>query len=453
MTKLRPGLLIFGLALALRLAWVLTLRNSLAWPDEFDFAAIARGLANGEGYVSESFRANPILPFYLNLVFRVVGEQYTIARIGQAILGALTCVLVYRTAALLLGQAVGVLAGIALALYLPQIFVAGVFYVDAFLTFFCALSVYLAVLAVRDDGVRLRLAAACGVALGLTILARPVFAVCVPAIGLAWLCRTRVAWSGRLAACVVLVATTAVPVVPWIVRDYAVHGRVLPISSGFFTKLWQGNSELSVGDADDRELMWNTDVWRRRLATLDPAEASAVEARYAAADVRVRELQAVTHDRYLATDQVLRPIVLDYMRAHPARVASLFWKKLVTLYSAYTPTMVHNEFTSERNQWLAALSFYPVLVLALLGMAIGFREWRRLGALYGVVLAVSAAYCLLNTCMRFRLPLDPYLIVFASLGAIGIWRAWLTARVGEEVRLEVFEEKEPVRRFPGAAAT
>ena len=43
------------------------------------------------------------------------------------------------------------------------------------------------------------------------------------------------------------------------------------------------------------------------------------------------------------------------------------------------------------------------------------RENRALAIIYLFVASITAAYGLLNACTRFRLPLDPYLIVFAAL--------------------------------------
>src|ERR1043166_139513 len=84
---------IFVLAFSARALWVARLGPAVSWSDEREFIDIARHLALGDGYVSTSQRANPILPFYVSLVFRVFGESYLAARIGQAVFGALTCVL------------------------------------------------------------------------------------------------------------------------------------------------------------------------------------------------------------------------------------------------------------------------------------------------------------------------------------------------------------------------
>ena len=56
---------IFAIALLLRIAWIVTLGDKLVWPDEQEFGAIAEQLVAGNGYVSNSYRANPVVPVYL----------------------------------------------------------------------------------------------------------------------------------------------------------------------------------------------------------------------------------------------------------------------------------------------------------------------------------------------------------------------------------------------------
>ena len=409
----------FLLALVVRLAFVLTLAPTLTWDDEREFAAIAQRLAAGDGFVSTSYRANPVLPAYLGAVFAVFGESYAVARVGQALAGALTCVLVALTAARLAGPAVGLLSGLGLALYLPHVYLSGVFYVECLFTFFIALTVYCAVRALEG---RLGWAFATGVAFGLTVLTRSVFIAFGPflcaalVVGAAPTLRRR-----QLVLCGALVLAAAATILPWTARNYAVYGKPILVSSGFGTKLWQGNSELSAGDADDRELFWWNRTGQARLAALAPSERAAVEARYAEVGKRVEALEAQVGDRYLAYDAVLGPLALDYMRTHPARTLELFAKKLGTLLSPWSKTISTNEHTSTRNRVLAALSYLPVLVLAAAGAVLGLRRDRRLVILYALLGSIAAAYALLNTCTRFRLPLDPYLIVFAAIAVVELW--------------------------------
>src|SRR4029453_8191895 len=235
-----PAPIIFAIALLLRLAWIATLENELAWIDEQEFASVAQHIAHGDGYVSTSFRANPILPYYLGAVFRLFGEQYAVARVGQAILGAVTCVIIYRVGLLMFAPAVGILSGLLLAFYPPHIYLTGVFYVDCWLTFFCALALYLAPLTLEARGA-LWLALFCGVSLGFTTLTRAAFLTCLPCVALAWIYGGRWGWKRDALACATMILGCALVILPWTVRNYRVYGRPMLVSSGFYTMLWRGN--------------------------------------------------------------------------------------------------------------------------------------------------------------------------------------------------------------------
>lgn len=432
----RPGLVIFTLALALRLAWVATLDNRLQWIDEQEFATIAEHIAAGDGYVSSSFRANPVLPYYLGAVFRVAGERYVVARVGQAVLGALTCVLLYWTAALLVGRATGILSGLILASYPSHIYLSGVFYVDCWLMLLISLSVYLAALT-RRRGSRLGLALLCGVSLGLTALTRASFLILVPCVCAAWMYGGRGGWRRQALACTVLVAGCALTILPWTFRNYRVYGRPILISSGFYTMLWRGNNPLADGGAGDRHLTWYSPVWQGRLTKAPEAERRRLQVQYDDVDRSVRARERQINDWYLSTDEVLKPVALQSLRTDPERTLVLMLKRVRTLFSAFSDTETANDDTTWRSWLVAASTFYPMLMLGVIGMVLGARRRRELGLLYLVIVGGAAPYVLLTACTRFRLPLDPYLIVFSSLTLVSgarasVGTAWATSRLAAE---------------------
>jgi 4-amino-4-deoxy-L-arabinose transferase-like glycosyltransferase len=405
---------IFAVALLARLAWVATLRNELAWIDEQEFVEVAQHIAHGDGYVSTSFRANPILPYYLGVVFRFFGNHYAIARIGQAIVGAATCVLIYRIGFMLMGPLTGALAGMLLALYPPHIYLAGVLYVDCWLTFFCALSVYLAALTLQNRG-HLGLAMLCGISLGLTTLTRATFLTYIPCVCAAWLYAGRWPWRRSAAACAALLVACALTIMPWTIRNYSVYGRPILVSTGFYTMLWRGNNVLANGGPDDRHLTWYNELWQDRLRQLPEAEQIALSKQYDRINDAVEARYKEIGDMYLATDEVLRPAAIDSLFANPARTAALMMTKLGTLFSAFSGTETNNTFTEVRNRWFAAVSFYPIMLLAIVGGWIGLPRRRELALIYLLIVSIVGSYVLLTVCTRFRLPLDPYFILFASL--------------------------------------
>lgn len=415
------GLFVF--AFAVRLGWVLTLAGPLTWDDEREFADVARHIVAGDGFVSSSYRANPVLPAYLALVFRVFGESFLAARVGQAIFGALTCVLVALIAHRLFGPTVALVSATLVALYPPHVYLSGVFYVECLFTLTIAATVYLAVRA-ADDRATAGWAFATGVSFGIATLTRAIFLAYFPFLLLALLWVAGDARRG-LTTCAALFLGVALLIAPWSIRNRAAYGRPILVSSGLGTKLWQGNNELAAGDADDRELYWYTDRWKDRAGALEIGAQRDLAARYADVEARVQAIEERTGDRYMATDEVLMPIALRYMATHPGRTLELFGKKLVTLFSPFSKTITSNAYTTATYRLVAQISYLPLLGLAIVGVWLAGRRDPRVTILYGLLGSIVVAYGLLNTCTRFRLPLDPFFIILASLPLARVIEQWL----------------------------
>lgn len=423
-----PSLTIFGIGFVLRMIWVLTLGRETTWPDELDYSVIARHLAAGEGYISTSYRAVPVLPFYLSVVFRVFGESYLVARIGQAIFGALTCVLLYRIGSRLFGSAAGQISGLLLAIYPPHIYLAGVFYAEGLATFVFALSVYLAICSAGHDAPR-PLSLLTGVALALTALTRSVFAVCMPCVCIAWLCHSGTPWRKRVWACALCFLGFFGTILPWTLRNYFVYRRLIPISSGFYQQLWWGNNELATGSAEDRFLYIGQQLWMERLQRLDRAQQLAVMDRYSTVTNQIAQRTLQYGDPAIAADEVLHPLVISYIASHLWQTFARTVKKLGAMFfTAFGETLTKNKYTTPRYKLVAAVSYYPILVLALAGTWLGLSRWRGLCLVYLLIGSVALAQSIMTVNTRYRLPLDPYLILLAALAL-----DWCNARRRQHV--------------------
>ena len=429
--KINPGKVVFFTALVLRIAWVATLRESLFWPDEEEFAEIARHLASGAGYASNSYRANPVLPFYLSAFLRLFGEHWLYPRIGQAMIGALTCVILYRLASMLAGETVGILSGLLLALYPPQVYLSGVFYVECIATFLSTLSVYLVLICIRSPH-PVVVAVFAGAVMGLTALTRAVFLPYVLVASLAMLYSAPTRRRTLMPAAAVLILAAVVVVAPWTLRNRITFGRLI-ISSGFGETLWKGNNELANGGPDDRFMELGTPLWETRLNLLESSDHAKLIAKYTAVQDRIRDRYAKTNDIFLARDDILGPLAAEVMRKYPVRTTCLFARKLLTLFQAFSDTKMRNQFTSGGKRLVAAVSFYPILALAFAGLILAAPCHRYFAPVYSLIFMWFAIHGLLTACTRFRLPMDPYLILFACvalgrfgkriLGAEQLWEA------------------------------
>jgi 4-amino-4-deoxy-L-arabinose transferase-like glycosyltransferase len=404
---------LFCLALLARVGFVLTLEERLYWPDEHDFVEIARGLADGQGYQGTPIRANPVLSYFLAAIYQLVGYGHLVPRLIQCVIGALVVCIVFALAQRLFHTGVAVLAALSAALYPPLIYICGVFYVECLFTTLLALSVYLLYVSAQARGVRfVLLVVAAGVVIGITVLCRPIFLIFLPFAAFFLVCADRGSFLRKTASAMVLVMVASLTVLPWTLRNYALYNRLLLVATGSGLFLWRGNNELAKGDTHDRYLDPGTgDVWLARLQELPPAPQNALLRKYHDVERHLEALDQIDQDKYL------QRIALAFMREHPAQSFGLFLHKVRTLYTAFTEVRPeHRELIRSKQQLAMLVIFYPTLGLAILGMVYGLRQWRRYLILYLPILSLTMAYGILTSASRFRIPFEPYVLIFTSYG-------------------------------------
>jgi 4-amino-4-deoxy-L-arabinose transferase-like glycosyltransferase len=405
---------IFLVALVARVAWIATLPNHLIWVDEKEFAEIGRSLAAGDGYISTSYRANPVVPFYLSLFFRAFGDSVLWPRLGQAVIGALTCIALLRFGTLLAGRTAGAIAATLVALYPAHIYLSGVFYVDCIAGL---LAIEWLMLTYRTPAARNMLvtAALAGVVFGLSVLTRPTFLIVLPVAIAAFFIVPGARWRDGIATVAAFVVAATLIIAPWTARNYHTYGRFVIVSSGFGDTLWKGNSELSDGGPGDRFLNWEVKLWRDRLAERPEEEQLALTAKYDEVHQRIRTLGSEIGDRMIARDDVLQPIAIELIKADPVRFVRLFFRKVVTLFDAFSETGLTNIHTVSSLTIFVALYFYPLLALGVAGAVMTLPQWRRFLPLLLLIGAWAGAHGILTSCTRFRLPLDPTIFLFSAV--------------------------------------
>jgi hypothetical protein len=221
----------------------------------------------------------------------------------------------------------------------------------------------------------------------------------------------------RTAYAISLVFMVILTILPWTARNYSVFNRIIPVSTGSGLFLWRGNNELTWGDSDDRHLDPGAgEVWTNRLNELTPDQRDALVQAYTKVRRELASLDSVEYDRYLLK------LALAYMSEHPIRALEVFFYKVRTLYTAFTPVRAeHGEFIGRTKRFLFSLLFYPTLLLGALGALYGLRNWRQYLLVYLPIIALTLGYGVLTAAARFRVPVEPYIIIFASYACVVIW--------------------------------
>jgi len=250
-------LVILAVALALRLGWVLTRPAQLHYPDSIGYSMIADNILDGRGVVQSDFTQIarvPTYPLFLSACYRVFGrDNYRAARVVQAVLGTLLCLVVYALAAHIFNRRVGWVAAAICAVYPFFVYYSGLLLTETL--FALALTVFMLLVITIEQGEwesTFTAGAVAGVLAGVTVLLKASFLMFLPFLGVVWLLVSRRP-TRALAAIVVIVLCTGIIMCPWVVRNWTLTERFVPTTLTVGISLWEGvHPGADGGPAMDR---------------------------------------------------------------------------------------------------------------------------------------------------------------------------------------------------------
>ncbi|HET9480883.1 MAG TPA: glycosyltransferase family 39 protein [Candidatus Polarisedimenticolia bacterium] len=416
---------IFMLALLARAAYLKQLRGSPLWDDlPVDLGYYrdwALRIAAGSSERAELFEQSPLYAWFLAGVFRLFGDGLTAPRLIQIVVGAATCVLIYRTGRLLLSPGSGLAAGLLAALYGPFLFYDGMLMKEVFAVFF----VTLALLAIaRGSASHRGMLAAAGLFLGLGALVRDnLILVALPVA--AWLLvepwlaatpgRTTARARDGLERSAAFAIGLLLVVGPVTARNYRVSGEFVPLTTGAGEVFYIGNNPAADG---------------RYAPPPFVRAAAAVEHE----DFRLEAARRLgrppgTVSRKESSDYWLDQ-GLGWIRAHPGDFAILVLRKLSLFWNHYELPDNHSYDHHRRLMPILSLPlpvFGLIAPLAAAGIVLSADRWRRLMPLYVLGAGYLASVMLFFVFGRFRLPIVPVLLVFGGHAVAAAGAALLPA--------------------------
>jgi tetratricopeptide (TPR) repeat protein len=411
-------LIVILVALAVRIAYLVDISDSPYFEnpvlDSFWYDDKAKSVIDGDMLARNgSFRV-PLYIYFITGCYSLFGESLLPPMIIQAILGAVTCGLIFVIARRVFGTPAGVIAGLGFAFYRMAIYSDGEILPTTLFLLFIVGSVHFLLNALESE--RLRDAIVTGLFLGLAFLTRPdivPLAILLVAAGLLVLgfrrgTRITLAFFGILLFFMVLLG----------IRNYAAFGEFFVLSPQGAVNLYIGNAGYSDGKTP---LAPSTRLPYDIMA--DPADDSMILAcRQAARESVGRDLS----DRELS-DYYIRRTIAEIKSDFP-RWIGLMLRKTYYFLNSYEhsdikliPRFIGRHSTVLK---LPLIGYAPVIGLGTLGFCLSFLRRNRLA---WIIAAGVVAYTL-NTILfflvwRYRLPVVPFLIVFAGYAVSEIYQA------------------------------
>lgn len=410
------GLAIFGFALLIRALQLWQLNDSVAADmilgDAKNYDASAREIAGGDWIGDEVFYQAPLYSYFLGVIYRFFGDAPGIVRVVQMLLGAGSCAFLAQAGWRIFGKSAGIGAGLLLALYAPAIFFDSMLQkscIDVFLV--CGMLWGLSEIdADRGPGRCFGL----GALLGVLVLSRENALVFGLVLALWLLLLPAAAWQRRVAYAALFAAGTALVLTPVAVRNWSVSGDFHLTTSQFGHNFFIGNNPAADG-------------------TYKPLL-------YARGDPRVEIQDAIALAERIAGRELTRAEVSDFyferglgfIRSQPGDWALLMLRKLRLAWNAVELVDTEDQYTHAEWSFVLALTgpvmhFGLFAPLALLGVCVTWRDRSRLLPLYFLFLSYGAGLLVFYVFARYRMPLVPFLVLFAAAGIAGL-RGFLRGR-------------------------
>lgn len=376
--------------------------------DQEEYDAYAWNLAQGNGYRGPSpdvadrnhltaYRP-PMPSMVMAGVYVVVGHRFDAVRLLFCVFATCSVWLTYRLGRRAYGDGVGLLAAAGYAIYPLAIFQSsdllseplGVMLFLAFLEL---------TLAYAANG-SWRNATLAGLIFGLALLARANFVLVIPLFAIWALFQFRHQRTRLLQSALVLLVA-AVVMIPWVVRNYMVFGKLIPFSTMGGSVLLQGNNRIVVTVPK----AFGYSVWDTEL------------------DEYRDDLRAAGDE--VERDRRAKEFAIRWLKDHPDRWGFLIWQKFVR---SWTPFLEHNPSRSVRVIYL--LTWGPVFILFVFALAPTFISALRQGSPIWL-LHVSVLQYVLNSVIffaniRYRSPIEPVCFILAAWSVRFICARWQT---------------------------
>jgi 4-amino-4-deoxy-L-arabinose transferase-like glycosyltransferase len=324
--------------------------------------------------------AAPLFPYFLAAIFRAVGTKtVAAAHLGivlQCLLYAGTLWLLYRIVQRTFSTACAQFATLIWLINPNRIGLTSKILSGVCLNILTLLLAILALIHFKDNPTR-RAAALAGLALGFAVLSLPVMVLALPfyAYSLSTLARPRLSMArvAPIVACAICIGV----LVPWMVRNYVVFGKVIFIKSNLGQVLYTGNNP---GGGNVDTYVYSSQHERELL----------------------HQMGEVAYTRY-SFDRAFA-----WIRGHKKAYLERSIKRAVRFWVATRATGV--------KRWAWSLYQVFLLVTAVVGT---WRHWSRSPVTtlcFAILLIVPIVYYLTAVFdpHRLRLPFEPLLTIFAS---------------------------------------
>ena len=380
----RSLLAIFVTALLIRSVFILTLQNGFYFPDSLDYSQAATNLL-AHGTFGEGYDRPPMYPLVLAAIYALFGQHIVAIRLVQAVMGAGIAVMIALLARRLASKGVGILAGMLWSVYPLGVFMAGLEYPTSVTTLLLAGAV-LCMLTEAEQALGAGRVLLGGLLFGAAALTIPVTLVAVLATTL-WM----LYWqpTQRLVLATLFLLGVALPLTPWTIRNFYAYGHIVIVEPRL-TQL---------------------------LPQVGPAQQERVD------NEQERKIQAIWRYPGAYIARFIREFG-HFWELYPTRIFMNQTANREAFHEHDTRVVKQTIFGTTWTSLVSIFSVGPAFLFALIGiwaMWLQKDQRRALSLLCMTILSFAIGYSFFWGKTRYRLPVEPYIILLSAYGLRQTW--------------------------------
>ena len=384
--------IVFLLALLLRLSYVVLLPQleGKELADVWAYDSLALSLASGEGY-PEDLRRPPLFPLFLAGVYKLFGHNFFIVRLIQAVIGSLTCLLVYLIGKKVFNETIGFIAALLAIFYPGFISYTGLVLAETLAAFLMSSSIYFLIKAASYQN-RWGWYALAGIVLGLTVLCRPEMLL-FPFLVLLGLLSIYKSKKQALIGFFILLGLMSIVISPWTVRNYRLVHKFIPVTVGFGANLWLGSHPEDLTE-------WYSDK--------EPIK-SLVDKTQIEFNAKLRKLafKNITARPFIYLKLCIKKFFRFWLTSHSNTFKGLEESFVSTIQSRNYKIFFQKAIFFAINMGLILLGFF--------GIFLARKRWKAAFLLLSIIIYKVFLHMLLYSAPRYQIPIMPFMLVFTAV--------------------------------------
>jgi len=390
-STLKICIIIFVIALIPRFSWFFVKGKNLditipAGGDAIGYDQLAVNLIKYHQYAftpgKPTAYREPVYPYFLAIIYSIFGlSNYTAVRVVQIFISSLTCVIIFLLAKDLFDKKVALLSSFISCFWPHFVYYSTTILRETLFCFLLVLCVYFLNKVYQQKEFKSVNSIIAGIMCGLCCLMNST------ALLFVFLSFVVLSLTKKFRQVLVIFVLFVSLYSLWVVRNYIVFNEfVLGSTVGGMTIYGASVGDYRIFGTPQEKEFWEKDEVMKKAATMD-------------------ELQA---NKYFM--QEAKKVILSNPKEFFIRCIKRFLK-LYRIYPHRGKGYVH----SEKLMILVSVFSYGILLpFFVYSFFINLSSFKKYIFLYLPILIFSFVYTLIWAVIRYRLPLEPYIIIFAS---------------------------------------